>query len=79
MLIAVVVSGGTALEDTVIAPERTQGLVALATQVTHNLITLQGLGKLVAAEILEGKAEESALDKAIMLKEKNSQNSFFKV
>ena len=51
VLIAVFMVNGTAFADTVIAPERTQGLVAPATQATHNLVTLRGPGKFVAAEI----------------------------
>lgn len=51
VLVAIVVMAGIAFADTVIGPERTQGLVAPATQATHNLVTLQGPGKFVAAEI----------------------------
>jgi hypothetical protein len=51
VLIAFVAVAGTAFADTVIAPERSQGLVAPGTQATHNLVTLQGPGKFVAAEI----------------------------
>lgn len=51
VLIAVAAMGGAAFADTVFAPERTQGLVAPATQATHNLVTLRGPGKFVAAEI----------------------------
>jgi len=51
VLIGFAAVAGTAFADTVIAPERTQGLIAPATQATHDLVTLQGPGKFVAAEV----------------------------
>jgi len=51
VLLTVLAFGGTAVADTVASPERTQGLVAPASQATHNLVTLKGPGKFVAAQI----------------------------
>ncbi len=73
----VMIAGGTAYADTVIAPERTQGLVTPVTQATHNLVTLRGPGKFVAAQITKQGGNNDMTFVILSIDGKNVVNASF--